>query len=155
MASRALDRSCHRQCRQTRRHTKPAPSQAKSRINPQIRRAGRQAGAIIRPSGRFEELELELGQFTERAWSGLLAVLQQQEASWAECTCAGTLISISLSFSVARVPQSCLPHAARRGAAHRSATQGLGKRALCLSSSLSIQFTVSKTFTSCDSRPCS
>ena len=147
MASRALDRSCHRQ---TRRHTKPAPSQVKSRINPQIHRAGRQAGAIIRPSSQFEEQKLELDQFAERAGSGLLAVLQQQIAAWAECMCAGARISISLSFSVARVPQSCLPHAA-----HRSATQGLGKRALCLSSSLSIQFTVSKTFTSCDSRPCS
>jgi len=44
---------------------------------------------------------------------------------------------------------------ARRVAAHRSAIQGLGKRALCLSSSFSIQFTVPNTFKSCDSRPCS
>ena len=31
-------------------------------------------------------------------------------------------------------PQSCLPHEVRRGAAHRYAMQGLGKRALCLAS---------------------
>ena len=42
-------------------------------------------------------------QFAERAGSGLRAVLQQQEAAWAECTCAGARISIFLSFSVARV----------------------------------------------------
>ena len=42
-------------------------------------------------------------QFVERAGSGLKALFQQQRAAWAECTCAGARMSISLSLSVARV----------------------------------------------------
>ena len=38
------------------------------------------------------------------------------------------------------LPQSYLPRAGRRVAAHRSAIQGLGRRALCHLSSLPIQF---------------
>ena len=62
----------------------------------------------------------------------------------------GTHLPLSL---LRGFPLSCLPHAARRFAAHRSAIRGLDKRALFHSSSLPIQFTVSDTFTSCDSGP--
>ena len=63
-------------------------------------------------------------------------------------------VPVFLSCSLLRgFPQSCLPHAARRVAAHRKATQGLGKWALCCWSSLPVQFTVPNTFTPCDSGP--
>ena len=117
-------------------------AQIKSRITPQIHRAGRQAGAIkpVRRSG----------------WEWAASLLQLYGAAWTECTCAGARIRISLSRSLLLCfPQSWLPYVARRGASHRSAMQGPGKRALCHSSSIPIQFTVSNTFTSCDSRPCS
>ena len=106
---------------------------------PRIQRAGRQA--------------VPSSQFAERAGSGP-APAAKSCMGWVYVRrCAYTLLS---SRSLLRgFPQSCLPHAARRAAAHRSAIQGPGKRALCHSSSLSIQVTVPKTFTLCDSGPCS
>jgi hypothetical protein len=112
----------------------------KSILTSQTHRAGRQAGAIkpVRRAG----------------WEWAAGLLQQQRATRAECMCASARKSIFSRSLLQGFPQSCLPHAARRVAAHRSATQRLGKRALCHSSSLSIQFTVSNTFTSCDSGLC-
>jgi hypothetical protein len=98
-------------------------------------------------------VRVRVHQAYERAGGGFKGYFQQQQAAWAECTCAGARIGIPLSFSVARA--FCLPHAARRVAAHRSAMQGLGKWALCHSSPPPIQFTLSNTFTLCDLGPCS
>ena len=45
-------------------------------------------------------------QTSERAGSGLQAVLQQQSSPWAECMCTGAHVSIPPSFPVARVSHS-------------------------------------------------
>jgi len=58
-------------------------------------------------------------------------------------------------FSLVLCCGGCLPHAARRDAAHRSEISGHDKRTLCHPSPIPIQFTVSNTFTPRDSRPCS
>ena len=95
------------------------------RITPQIHREGHQAGAIkpVRRAG----------------WVWTEAALQLQGAARARCTCAGARKTIPLSHSMLRgFPQSCLPQAMRRVAAHRSAISGPGKRVLCQPSPLPI-----------------
>ena len=108
---------------------------------------------------RYIEQDAKQGppsQFVERAGGGLQACPSSKELRGLSARAQVRVISIYIfPRSLLRgFPQSWFPRAARRGAAHRSATQGPGNRALCHSSSLSINLTVlSNTFTSCDLRP--
>ena len=90
---------------------------SKSGITPQIYRVGCQAGAIkpVRRAG----------------WEWAAGLLQQHRVAWAECTCAGARIRISLSFSVARVSLILPPS---RSAMRRSASK-------CNAGALSLIFT--------------
>ena len=117
-----------------------AGAATQSGVTSQAHKARRQAGAIkpVRRAG----------------WERAESLLQQQRDAWAGCTCAGARIRVFSRSLLRGIPQSCLPHAARRVPAHRSEMHGLGKRALCQSSSLKIQYAVSKTFTSCDKGLC-
>ena len=79
-------------------------------------------------------------QFAERPGSGLKACPSSMELRGLGVRAQVRVWAfLSLSFFLLRgFPRSCLPHAARRVAAHRGAVHGLGKRTLSHSLSFSI-----------------
>ena len=104
--------------------------------------AGRQAGAIIHKA-RPQIKKLRINLSGKRAGSGL-EVPRQQGAAWVGFTGESSRKSTSFSFSVTGVCEGTSALPPSRNAARRS---DLGKRALCLSSPPSIQFTFSNNFT--------